>query len=236
MREAEPESVAVAGTLDFAETVRRRHSARAFLPDPLPEAELLAVLEDAQRSPSNTNSQPWVVHVVSGVKRDELSRELLRAAHQNQVSLDFTYDPRHGGHEALLRHVHDYGHRYYDVMGIERDDVAARGRLHERNFEFFGAPHVAFLLLPAVGDCVRVAADVGMYAQTFLLSLTARGFAGIAQTSLGSRADVVREVLGVPADLKLLFGISFGFEDPDALANSFMTERVPLSESVVLHL
>jgi hypothetical protein len=52
---------------------------------------------------------------------------------------------------------------------------------------------------------------------------------------LGVYADTVREFLGVPAGLKLLFGISFGMADPAAPVNTLRTERVPLQRSVVLH-
>ncbi|MDQ0745986.1 hypothetical protein QF034_000217 [Streptomyces africanus] len=70
------------------------------------------------------------------------------------------------------------------------------------------------------------------YAQNFLLSLAARGLAGIPQTLLGVYADTVREFLGVPAELKLLFGISFGMAGPAAPVNTLRTERVPLQRSV----
>lgn len=89
--------------------------------------------------------------------------------------------------------------------------------------------------MPAFGDSVRAAGDIGMCAQTFLLSLTARGLDGIPQTALGSYADVVREFLGVPEKLKLLFGISFGTADPAAPVNDVRMGRVPLEQSVVLH-
>ncbi|MGL6235921.1 MAG: nitroreductase [Segniliparus sp.] len=225
----------MADILDFAAAVRARRSTRAFLAEPLTDAELRAVLEDAQLSPSNSNSQPWRAHIVSGAKRDELSRELLRAAGEGRVSMDFTFDPKYGGNEDLMRKVREQGGRYYETMGVAKDDFAGRGELMLRNYEFFGAPHVAFLFTPLVGDGVRVGADIGMYAQTFLLSLAAQGFAGVPQTALGLYADVVREALGVSDEFKLLFGISFGRPDPGATANSFRTSRVPVEESVVLH-
>ncbi|MGY2033622.1 nitroreductase family protein, partial [Nocardia gipuzkoensis] len=78
------------------------------------------------------------------------------------------------------------------------------------NLEFFGAPHVALLFMPALGDGVRTAGDIGMCAQNFLLSPASRGFAGIPRTML---ASAVRAFLDVPADLELLFGISFGTAD-----------------------
>jgi len=99
---------------------------------------------------------------------------------------------------------------------------------------FFGAPHAAFLFMPSVGDSVRVAADIGMYAQNFLLSLTARGYAGIPQTLLGLFADPIREHIGISDEMKLLFGISFGYADPTRLAAQPMP-RAAISDSCMLH-
>lgn len=39
--------------------------------------------------------------------------------------------------------------------------------------EGYGAPHVALLFMPSFGDNVRVGGDMGIYGQTFWLSLTA---------------------------------------------------------------
>ncbi|WP_234310789.1 MULTISPECIES: nitroreductase family protein [unclassified Streptomyces] len=89
--------------------------------------------------------------------------------------------------------------------------------------------------MPVFGDGVRAAGDIGMYAQNFLLSLVARGLDGIPQTMLGFYADVVREFLDVPEELKLLFGISFGRADEAAPVNTFRMGRVSLERSVVLH-
>ncbi|MBN9687378.1 nitroreductase family protein [Corallococcus sp. NCSPR001] len=57
----------------FTDVVRDRHAVRSFRPEPVDTAVLRSVLEEAQRSPSNCNTQPWLVHIVSGAKRDELS-------------------------------------------------------------------------------------------------------------------------------------------------------------------
>ena len=72
-----------------------------------------------------------------------------------------------------------------------------------RNLAFFGAPYAAFQFMPAVGDSVRVASDVGIFARTFLLSPTAHGFAGTSQALLGLFAAPIREHLGVPDEMKL---------------------------------
>ena len=52
-----------------------------------------------------------------------------------------------------------------------------------------------------------------MYAQTFLLSLAARGYAGVPQAVLSYFAQTVRRLLNVPEGFRLLYGISFGIPD-----------------------
>ncbi|MFD7288780.1 nitroreductase [Streptomyces sp. NPDC059863] len=219
----------------ITDIVRSRYSVRKFLPAPLSPSDIRGVLEDAQAAPSNCNTQPWTVHVVSGAARDALSKELLKADEEERFSYDFSFSYADFGEGTYLDRAHDHAATLYQALGIPRSDKAARNAAARTNLEFHGAPHAAFLFMPAFGDGVRAAGDIGMYAQNFLLSLTARELGGIPQAMLGFYADTVREFLGVPEDLKLLFGISFGTADQTAPANSFHMGRVPLEQSVVLH-
>ena len=116
-----------------------------------------------------------------------------------------------------------------------REDKDGRRRAAAKNLSFFGAPQVALMFMPSFGDDVRTAGDIGMYGQTFLLSLAARGLGGIPQTSLGFYAGTIREFLGISPDMKMLFGMSFGYPDDDAPGNRMRMGRVPVAESVHFH-
>ncbi|MBB5696192.1 nitroreductase [Muricoccus pecuniae] len=221
-------------TPSFQDVVRSRHSARGFLPSPIPRDTLEDILQDAQCAPSNCNTQPWNVHIVAGKKLDALSAALLDALRAEKYSKDFTFDTADYPPTCRER-ASEQGRTYYRALGVARDDSLSRAEVVERNVRFFGAPHVALLFMPSVGDNVRVASDVGMYAQTFLLSLAARGYAGVPQAVLGYFADTVRQILGVPGELKLLFGISFGAPDTSHPAFTYQQGRVPLAESVAWH-
>ena len=216
----------------FVDVIRSRRSARKFLSTPMSHDDIRTVLEDAQTSPSNSNTQPWEVHIVSGALRDTVSNGLLQAYEEERESPDFTFDYGDG---TYLKRSQNHGAVLYNAWGVERADAEGRREVVRDNLRFYDAPHVAFLFMPKLGDGVRTAGDIGMYAQTFLLSLTARGFHGIPQTILGMYADVVRQSIGISDDLKLLFGISFGTADPEAAINDVHMHRLPLSESVVLH-
>jgi hypothetical protein len=57
------------------------------------------------------------------------------------------------------------------------------------------------------------------------------GAVGALETVLGVHADTVREFLGVPAELKLLFGISFGMAAPAARSAARWTSPGPRAGS-----
>ncbi|SEB60638.1 Nitroreductase [Pseudomonas marginalis] len=222
------------GMLSFSETVRARRSYRGFLPTPIPNATIRCVLEEAQRAPSNCNTQPWNVHIVSGAKLSELSRALHEKNAEGAYTPDFSFDMNE--YYGVYRDRKDLqGKAYYEAMDVSRDDQEGRHRAAAYNYSFFNAPHVALLFMPSFGDNVRVAGDIGMYAQTFLLSLASRGLGGIPQTSLGFFASTIREVLGIPEELKMLFGISFGHPDDNAPGNRMKMDRVRIDDSVTFH-
>ncbi len=218
----------------FRDVVRERHSVRNFHPQPVPEDILRSVLEDAQRSPSNCNTQPWQTHIVSGSKRDALSKAILAADDAGQLTPDFSFGIN--DFPGIYRERYRaQGAAYYQAIGVKREDYDQRRDASRRNLEFFGAPHVALLFMPEVGDNVRVAGDIGMYAQTLLLSLTAHGLGGVPQTMLGFYGETIRKELDIDPSLKLLFGISLGYPDRGHPANQYRINKAPISESVIFH-
>ena len=74
--------------------------------------------------------------------------------------------------------------------------------------------------------------DVGMYAQTLMLAMTANGLASCAQGTMCHHPDLVRAAFGLGPEVKVLFGISFGYEDTSMKVNEAITERVPLEDTV----
>lgn len=63
----------------------------------------------------------------------------------------------------------------------------------------------------------------------------AHGIGSCGQGALGLHTGTVRRHLGLAADHRLLFGISFGYEDPALRANAARTVRAPLAEAVRFH-
>ncbi len=218
----------------FHSLVRQRRSIRSFLPDPIPNEVIRSVMDDARHAPSNSNIQPWVVHIASGSMRDRLSAAMLAADDAGEQSPDFPwgYDALNGDYRARQK---AQGASYFQALGVSREALEERQALSRYNLSFFGAPHACFLFMPSFYDDVRTAGDVGMFAQTLLLSLTAHGLAGVPQTYLGFYSKPVRELLGVDPALKLLFGISFGRPDMNSAASRFDVGRAPIEAIATFH-
>ncbi|WP_022957615.1 nitroreductase [Spongiibacter tropicus] len=213
----------------FADIARQRRSVRGFISKPVEQTLLNRVFETASTAPSNCNTQPWECAVVSGDKLETLRQRIPDAFASGQWTMDFPYDGKYAG--VYKERQYQAAADLYAAMGIAREDKVGRNAQFMRNFEFFGAPHVAFIFLPEPFG-LREAADCGMFAQNLMLSLTAEGLASCPQTALSFNADLVREVLDIPSENKLLFGISFGYEDAEDPANRCRTQRAPLGECI----
>jgi nitroreductase len=170
--------------------------------------------------------------VVSGAARDRLSAIFMETIAQGKHSLDYPYEARYEG-EYRQRQL-DVAILLYRALGVARDDREGRKRAFLRNLEFFGAPHVLFLFMPQWCG-IREACDVGMYAQNLMLTMWAHGVASCPQTILGYDADSVRRELAIEPTMKLLFGISFGYEDPDLPENQIVPDRAELPQLVQFH-
>ncbi|TPG35217.1 nitroreductase [Mycolicibacterium hodleri] len=210
---------------DLEDAVLSRRSTRLFLRDkPVPQDVVTEALELAVRAPSNSNIQPWRVVFASGPARGRLVEALLEEADKG--------DPQVPPLPAEFAHFRrDLGATLYGSMGVARHDAEARRIAVRRNWEFFRAPLAAVVCMHrdlGYADAL----GVGMFLQTFMLALTARGVGSCVQVSIAGYPDVIREQLGVAEDMRILCGVSIGYPDRDFPANSLDVPRSPLADNV----
>ena len=215
----------------FLDVVSRRRSMRDFKSDPVPREIIESVFGTAQRAPSNCNTQPWFVHVVTGETLEQLRQDLPAKFAAGEIALDFPYDGQYEG--VYKERQYASATALYDSLGIARDQKAERNAWFMRNFSFFDAPAVAFFTLPT-GFGLREACDLGMFAQTVMLGLTAHGLGSCPQTALAFLANVIRPALSLGDHEQLMFGMSFGYPN-DTAVNEVTTERASLADVVTFH-
>ena len=215
---------------DLITSIYARHSVRGYLDKPVSQEMLDRIFEIAQMAPSNCNVQPWKVYVASGELKDRLREKMVANTVEGvEPNADYPYRGNFIG-EYRKRQV-DCAVALYKNMNIQREDKEGRLRAIVRNFEFFDAPHIAFIgMNPDFG--ATVALDVGMYAQTLMLTMVAHGLASCPMGTMRNYPDLVRDAFDIQDETKILFGICFGYEDAAVPANKTRTSREVISHSV----
>jgi nitroreductase len=211
---------------DLEDTILARRSSRLFLRDkPVPRELVTEALELAIHAPSNSNVQPWHVVFASGPARDRLVEALLEEAQSKP--------PRVPPLPAAFAHARsDLGAAVYGSMGIARHDGEARRIAVLRNWEFFRAPLAGIVCMHRDLDYVD-GLGVGMFLQTLLLGLTARGLGTCTQVSIAGYPETIREHLGIGEEMRILCGLAIGYPDPDFPGNALRVPRNPLTDNVV---
>jgi nitroreductase len=216
--------------MDFEQIVNSRYSARMFRPEPVPDDTVRRILTLAQRTPSWCNSQPWQVVVTRGKGTERLRAALYAHARSGSPPApDFPFPAAYLGVYRERRKV--CGVQLYQSLGIERDDKAAAAEQSLENFRLFGAPHAAIVTTAGALGAYGML-DCGLYVQTFMLGARNLGVDCIAQAALASYPQLLRELLGLPGDRKVVCGVSFGYADASHPIHSYRTARAALSEAV----
>lgn len=205
-------------------TILERHSTRKFLPRPVPREIVDEALALAQHAPSNSNIQPWRLVFVSGAARDRLKDALFRVADHEAPHIPAL--PK-----AFEHYRYELGAEVYGSMGITIADTARHAAAVMRNFDFFGAPLAGIACMHRdLGPADAL--SVGMYLQTLMLVLTARGLGTCVEVSVAGYPDVVRAELEIPPELTIICGLAVGYSDPDFPANKLRIGRDPVEKHV----
>ena len=216
--------------MNLIDAIYTRRSVRGYLDKEVPQETLNRIFEIAQQAPSNCNVQPWNVYVASGELKDRLRKEMVEKT-AGGVTPNPDYEYRGDFIDDYRRRQVECAVALYSKMGIERNDKEGRMRAVLRNFEFFDAPYIAFIGMdPKFGTTVAI--DVGMWAQTLMLTMVSFGLHSCPMGTMRNYPDLVREAFDIQDGTKILFGISFGYEDTAVDANETRTTREPITSNI----
>ena len=204
---------------------------RGFLPAAVPRAVIEDILAVAARAPSGTNTQPWQVHVLTGVPLAALSRDIV-AAYDDPVERathteEYAYYPTEWQSPYIDRR-RKVGWDLYGLLGIAKTDKAAMHAQHGRNYAFFGAPVGLMFTIDRVlqqGSWL----DYGMFLQSVMVAARGRGLDTCPQAAFMQFHRIIGRHLSLSPQQMVVCGMSLGHADPDAVANRLVTEREPVS-------
>ena len=205
--------------MDLIEGIETRRSIRAFKNTPIAEETLKEILKAAGNSPSYTNTQPWEVALVCGVKKEALRKIIYDLAEKKAEAHPDLPSPKGWQPEHVAR-SENHGARRLAALGVERNDEAGREKLRLMNFEFYGGPCAIFLFMDGSLNEWSVF-DMGLFTQSLILSAHSFGVESCLQASVTNYAPEIKKFLGIPESKKLVICISLGYPDNEAKLNTY---------------
>jgi nitroreductase len=210
--------------MNVTEAVTARRSIRSFLDTPVSDTLLRELLEKSARAPSGGNVQPWQVHVINGTRTQDFLTHLQNQEMREQPAYDIYPKELPSPYRDSRFKV---GEDMYGLLGIPREDKAARFAHLARNYEFFGAPAAFFCLIDKTMGPPQWS-DLGMFLQTFMLLAQEAGIDTCAQEAWATRPNAVTSFLQTPDNLMLFCGMAIGYRNPEAPVNTLVSDRMPL--------
>jgi len=214
--------------MDAIDCIKTRMSIRGFTKDPVPRELLEKIIETARWSPSYKNSQPWEAVILSGSKKEGLSKMLLAHLEAGAEPCPDIAAPKSWPEAEQARINHLFARRK-ELSGIDLAAPKMVLKAKKANFRFYGAPHAIYLFQDSTLSQWSLF-DLGLFAQTLMLAAHALGLGPVPQAFATDYAGEVKKYLDIPETKRLVLGLSIGYPDMDARANGFRTERSPVDE------
>lgn len=215
-------------TLPVEDTIRTRHSTRAFLEREVARADIERILETASYAPSGSNFQPWKVYVLTGASLKRVGNAVREAFLNEETGhvRDFSYYPKEH-FEPYKARRRECGVGLYKTLKIGREEKERMKEARSQNYVFFNAP--AALLFTLEGRLETGSfLDYGFFIQSVLLAARELGIDSCPQASIGEYPNIVRRELGLDANERILCGTALGYEDKGQVVNSFSPPRAPV--------
>ena len=217
--------------VNVRDAIDSRTSCRAFLPTPVPEATVRTLLEQARRTPSGGNVQPWRVHALAGQPLADLIARVhaqVETLPLGEPATDYDIYPPDLG-EPFRSRRHQCGEDMYATIGVTRENRAGRLRHFQRNFEFFGAPVGLFFCLDRRLGPPQWS-DLGMFMLSVMLLAREHGLDTCAQEAWSRWPQTVGAVLELPPETLLFAGMALGHRDETSPINRLRTARATVDE------
>ncbi|MFC1868445.1 nitroreductase [Thermodesulfobacteriota bacterium] len=209
--------------MDTIECIKTRRSIRQFKPEPVPREILFELIDVAKWSPSYKNSQPWEFIILSGPKKEALTRTLLEILEQGKPSCPDLPHPTKWPPAEAARIDHLMKLRA-KLSGVDVNNPDALIEAKKANFSFYGAPHVIYIYQDASLSPWSIF-DSGLFTQTLLLAAFSRGLGTVPQAFATDYAEDIKKFLSIPETKRLVIGISIGYPDMESPKNAFRSDR-----------
>jgi len=213
--------------MDIFQAIGERKSIRAFRPDPIPKETIEEILRFTIHAPSAINLQPWDFFVVTGEEKERLSRGLLKAYREKQISCS------PGTVKPLPEAYSRRGSATYESMKpyLEQTGVSFEEFTNEGSCKFYGAPVAIIICLDDSFSKARMV-DVGVALGYLILSAHGLGLGTCPIGLITAYEDEIKDLLDIPENKNVVIGVALGYPDWESPVNRFKSSRENLDKLV----
>jgi nitroreductase len=206
--------------MDIIDIIKERKSIRAFKPDPVKKDQIEEILKLVINAPSAINLQPWDSIVVMDEERRRLSRRLIKAYREKQISCS-------PGNVKPLSET--FSRRGVESFQLMNPYLAKIGQdfncfVNEGSCNFYGAPVAVIMCLDNAFSKARLV-DVGIALGYFVLIAQSFGLSTCPIGLINAYEDDIKELLDIPDNKDVVIGIALGYSDAENPVNQFKTPR-----------
>ncbi len=213
--------------MEIIKAIQDRRSIRAFRQEPVPKEMIEKILKLSIYAPSAINLQPWEFIVVTGEEKARLSRRLIKAYREKQIScnpgnvkpLPKTYGKRGAKTLALMR-------AFFEEMGTDPDQY-----INEGSCNFYGAPVAILLCLDDSFPNARLV-DIGIALGYLVLAAHESGLGTCPVGLITAYEEEIKDLLNIPGDKNVVIGLALGYPDRNIPINRFKSQRDHLEKFV----
>jgi nitroreductase len=213
--------------MDLIKAIQERKSIRAFKPDPIPREKIEEILRLTICAPSAINLQPWEFIVLTGEERERLSRRLIKAYREKQISC---------GPDAVKPLPKTFGKRgaktleamnpFFKEMGVQSDQF-----INEGSCRFYGAPVVVLICLDDSFSKARLV-DIGAALGYLVLAAHELGMGTCPIGLILAYEDEIKDLLNIPENKNVAIGVALGYPDWESPINRFKSFREDLDKFI----
>lgn len=213
--------------MELIQAIQGRRSIRAFKPDPVPKEKIEEILKWATLAPSAINLQPWEFIIICGEEKERLSRRLLKAYREKQISCS------PGNVKPLPKSIAKRGAQTLEMMNpfFEEMKVDPNQFINEGSCNFYGAPVAILICLDDSFPKSRLV-DIGIILGYFLLVAHEYGLGTCPIGLISAYEEDIKELLNIPENKHVVIGIALGYPDEQSPINRFKSPREEFTKMV----
>lgn len=209
--------------MELITAIQERKSFRAFKSDPVSKGTIEKILKLATQAPSAINLQPWEFIAVTGEEKERLSRRLIKAYREKQISCG------PGNVKPMPKTVTLRGAKtlqlmnpFFEEMGVNPDRF-----INEGSCNFYGAPVAILICLDDSFPKSRLV-DIGIVLGYFILVAHEFGLGTCPIGLITAYEDEIKDLLNIPENKRVVIGVALGYPDLNSPINRFKSPREDL--------